>query len=70
MLTVQVEEDGHTLGGNEVLIPFTDAWLGKNRCKHLLADVLAEHHQRPNLLAAVEEVKLVCKKRQEITRNT
>ena len=29
MLNVQIEVDGRRLGGNELLIPFIDAWLGK-----------------------------------------
>ncbi len=65
MLTVQIEVDGRTLGGNEL----TDAWLGENSCRHLLAHVLAEHHPRPNFLATVHEVKLMCKKQQETTMN-
>ena len=69
MLTVQIEIDGRMLGVNELIIPFTDAWLEKNSCRHLLAYVLAEHHQRPNFLATVEEVQVMCKKQHEITRN-
>ena len=42
MLTVQIEVDGRTLGGNELLIPFTYIWLGENSCRQLLAHVLAE----------------------------
>jgi len=59
MLTVQIEVDGRTLGGNEMLIPFTDVWLGENSCRQLISPALAEHHQRPNFLATVEEVKLL-----------
>ncbi len=69
MLSVQIEVDGRTLGGNEMLIPFTDVWLGENCCRQLLDHVLAEHHQRPDFLETVEEVKLVCKKQQETTGN-
>jgi hypothetical protein len=35
MLTVQIEVDGRTLGGNELLIPFIDALLGENSCRHI-----------------------------------
>ena len=61
MLTVQIEIDGRMLGVNELIIPFTDAWLEKNSCRHLLAYVLAEHHQRADLLAIVEKINLLQK---------
>ncbi len=61
--------DGRTLGGNELLIPFTYAWLGENSYRQLLAHVLAEHYHRPEFLATVEELKLMCKKHQETNLN-
>jgi len=50
MLTVHIEMDGRTLGGNEMLIPFAYAWLGGNSCKQLLPHVLAHNHQRHDFL--------------------
>ncbi len=31
MLTVHIEVDGRTIGGNELFIPCTHVWLGENR---------------------------------------
>jgi hypothetical protein len=66
LLSVQIEVHGHVLGGNKRLLSVAEVWLRENSCRQLLAHVLAEHHQRPDFLAIVEEAgNLSSKKQQE-----
>ena len=60
MLNVQVVLDSHTIGGSTMLIPFEVAWLGEHTCRQMLEHVLNVHFQRPEVLATVELVTLMC----------
>ena len=64
MLTVLVEQDSRKLGGNTLLIPFEESWLGNNSCRQLLQFVLNEHLELPDVLVA-SQVKMYCMQQQE-----
>ena len=52
MLTILVEQDLRKLGGNTLLIPFEESWLGNNSCRQLLQFVLNGHLELPDVLVA------------------
>ena len=64
MLTVLVEQNSRKLGGNTVLIPFQESWLGNKSCRQLLQFVLNEHLEQPDVLSVASEVKMYCMQQQ------
>jgi len=58
IMTIQVELDSRRLGGSALLIPFADSMLASTTCRQLLQQVLAEHLDKPDLLATSEKVSM------------
>jgi hypothetical protein len=58
MMTIQVEQNSRRLGGSALLIAFADSILASTTCRQLLQQVLAEHLDKPDLLATSEKVSM------------
>ena len=64
-MTIQVELDSRRLGGSALLIPYADTMLASTTCRQLLQQVLCEHLDEQDLLAAAEKVSMFIIKQHE-----